>query len=70
MSHPFHAKLEAAGHRLIRNEDGAVDVFRLDAGFHNGPECELCGRSWCHHCEMVASTCPKAVTAEPNLQDP
>lgn len=69
MSHPFHVKLEAAGHKLIRNEDGEVDVFRLDAGFHNGPECELCGKVWCHHCETIAPTCPKAATDKPSQPD-
>lgn len=65
MSHPFHEKLEAAGHRLIRTKDGDVDMFRLSVGYHNGPECEFCGSSWCQHCETVASTCPAAKPGQP-----
>lgn len=37
-------KLGAAGHRLVKKEDGSVDIFRLDYDRHNGPECELCGK--------------------------
>lgn len=47
---PFIQKLKDAGHILALNEDGTVDVFRLDVGYHNGPECLLCGESWCQHC--------------------
>lgn len=31
-------------------EDGNVDVWGLDAGYHNGPKCILCGYSYCYHC--------------------
>lgn len=27
-----------------------VDVFALDAGWHNGPRCVDCGMALCHHC--------------------
>ena len=27
-----------------------ADPFRLDEGFHNGPECRRCGRIACEHC--------------------
>lgn len=38
----------------------APDIFRLSAGFHNGPECKRCGRITCHHChrEVYAEECP------------
>ncbi len=41
--------VEAKGHRL-RQRDGRVDEFAVDFDFHNGPCCELCGESWCMHC--------------------
>ncbi len=36
------------------------DIFRMSAGFHNGPECKRCGRMACHHChrEIYAEECP------------
>lgn len=57
----YHAYLEAQGHRLVRDEDGEIDVFVLDCEYHNGPGCELCGESWCHHCrdEVDACECAK-----------
>ena len=58
--YPYHTLLENLGHRLIRDESG-VDIFRLDAGYHNGPECELCGEKWCHHCQPNAEPCEKAI---------
>lgn len=48
----FYNALEAAGHKLVRNEDGEVDVWRLDYYIHNGPGCEKCHVTWCEHCEM------------------
>lgn len=38
------------GHKLCRDDDGCVDGFVCDSGFHNGPGCETCGDSWCEHC--------------------
>lgn len=38
-------------HDLYLDEDGDIDIFRLDEGYHNGPECRRCGDIWCHHCE-------------------
>lgn len=43
-------KVEAKGHKLCRNEDGEVDHWVVDVGYHNGPGCELCKDSWCEHC--------------------
>jgi hypothetical protein len=54
---PFHVKLEQAGHKLIRDEDGDVDIFICDTSWHNGPGCELCGESWCQHCDPVIEPC-------------
>lgn len=41
---------EARGHRLRRDEDGSIDHFVTDYGYHNGPGCEICKESWCEHC--------------------
>jgi len=38
-------------HLWKREENGNIDIFAFEVGFHNGPECEVCGESFCHHCE-------------------
>lgn len=38
------------GHTLKRNEDGDIDQFVVDGGFHNGPGCTRCGWATCMHC--------------------
>jgi hypothetical protein len=43
-------RIVQAGHVLKLDEDGAVDEFVCDAGYHNGPGCSVCGESWCQHC--------------------
>jgi hypothetical protein len=47
----FYERLEQAGHRLIRDEDGVVDNFVLGYDIHNGPGCQDCGLRWCEHCD-------------------
>lgn len=51
----FYRKLEQAGHVLKKDDDGEVDNFAYDYGFHNGPVCELCGEMWCEHCHEEGS---------------
>lgn len=51
----FYTALEAAGHKLVRDEDGEIDSSQLDADYHNGPGCEKCHETWCEHCEMRKS---------------
>lgn len=46
----YEPLLEEAGHVLKRDEDGDIDLFVMDAGYHNGPGCVNCHDSWCHHC--------------------
>ena len=53
----FETKAELLGHRLYRNEDGSVDDWRLESDYHNGPECMVCGLSWCHHCDPEVEPC-------------
>jgi hypothetical protein len=54
---PYYDKLEAAGHKLRRDEDGDIDFFVMDIGYHNGPGCTECGHSWCEHCEDAIEPC-------------
>lgn len=52
-------KYENMGHVLIRHkDDDRIDWFRLDVGFHNGPECAKCGTQWCYHCDENIKPCP------------
>lgn len=53
----FYNRLESLGHKLKRDGSGNVDFFALDSGYHNGPECVLCGESWCEHCENNPTEC-------------
>jgi hypothetical protein len=34
-----------------RAEDGDIDVFVMESGYHNGPGCSVCDFTFCHHCE-------------------
>lgn len=51
MNPAFYEKLEAAGHVLYRTEDGDVNCWIVDGGYHNGPGCLRCGDAWCEHCD-------------------
>lgn len=44
------ARARQAGHELKRDEDGDVDAWVTAYGYHNGPGCIRCGKSWCWHC--------------------
>lgn len=37
-------------HSWCKDDDGNIDVFGYSEGFCNGPKCEICGYSFCHHC--------------------
>ena len=61
----YYDKLEAAGHKLIRGDDGKIDEFQLDVdmedgayGGHNGPRCEICRDTWCVWCHEEPKPCP------------
>ncbi len=56
----FYQAIHDAGHELLLDEDGVIDIFVFDIDHHNGPGCSLCGDSWCHHCRDVISIsqCP------------
>lgn len=42
-----------------------VDIFALEYGHHNGPECKKCGFSFCHHCtsEFDIEPCSKRLSS-------
>lgn len=67
----YHEALEAAGHKLVRSENGEVDDWQLDVddpeGFrgHNGPLCSKCGETWCIHCREKIEPC-HATDSEPS----
>lgn len=37
-------------HLWYKDKNGEIDMWRLDVGFHNGPECQACHASFCEHC--------------------
>ena len=51
-------------HDMVLDEDGLVNVWKVDWGHHNGPECKRCGL-WCYHCEFKRGDeeCPDAAPA-------
>lgn len=38
-------------HDWYLDEDGEIDVWRMEYGYHNGPGCRRCEKIWCQHCE-------------------
>lgn len=54
---PFEQKVVDAGHVLVREADGSVDIFVMDNDLHNGPGCSVCGDCWCHHCDGPVEPC-------------
>lgn len=48
---PVHIHEEYPEHDWERDEDGKIDWFALDYGFHNGPGCSRCNYSFCIHCD-------------------
>lgn len=42
--------VETSKHEWEKDDDGSVDEFAFDWGYHNGPVCEICGFSFCEHC--------------------
>ena len=37
-------------HLWYKNKNGEIDMWRLDIGIHNGPECQVCHASFCEYC--------------------
>lgn len=47
----IHIHEEYPEHQWRRKENGEIDDFAMEFGYHNGPVCERCGYSFCEHCE-------------------
>lgn len=43
-------------HLWYKDENGNIDEWRVDSGFHNGPECQICHTAFCVHCTPDWST--------------
>jgi hypothetical protein len=39
-------------------EEPAIDMWAMENGYHNGPFCRLCLKSWCIHCVTPESVKP------------
>lgn len=44
--------MKAKGH-TPRMDEGRLDIFFCDSGFHNGPGCDTCHWSCCNHCDTI-----------------
>jgi hypothetical protein len=54
-------QLVEGGHMFVTTDDeGTIDNWQYDSGFHNGPRCENCNMTWCEHCEpnCYGEICP------------
>ena len=47
---PKHALIKHGKHTWRKDENGEVDDFAWDFGYHNGVACEVCGETVCVHC--------------------
>lgn len=47
-----------SGHRWKQDSFGDIDWFAFSSDLHNGPECEVCERSFCVHCTPDPGLCP------------
>lgn len=43
--------LNTCEHDWEKDRYGDINMFALDFDYHNGPHCEVCGKSYCEHCE-------------------
>lgn len=47
---PLHIHEVYPKHDWELDEDGEIDIFAMENGFHNGPRCRRCYHSPCVHC--------------------
>lgn len=48
-------------HKWKKDHNGEIDMWAWELGFHNGPVCEVCGRTVCENCApdwMNLDDCP------------
>ena len=48
---PIHIHEEYPEHDWETDEDGKIDMFAMEYGYHNGPRCKRCYHSFCIHCK-------------------
>lgn len=51
MAKVIYTKNTYERHDWAKNEDGTIDYFAFENGFHNGPRCTRCSHSFCEHCD-------------------
>lgn len=62
---------EKPEHEWLRGDDGEIDHFAFENGYHNGPMCARCYHSHCEHCHAEdAAAGPCNVKAPDYLTDP
>ena len=47
---PIHIHEEYPEHDWRLTDEGEIDTFASEEGFHNGPLCKRCYHSFCVHC--------------------
>lgn len=47
----IHIHTEYPEHSWMKDDDGEIDEWAMEFGYHNGPMCERCYESFCVHCE-------------------
>lgn len=60
----IHIHTEYPEHDWIKDDDGEIDEWMLDVGYHNGPMCSRCNHSFCVHCETYEENNGPCVTDE------
>ena len=45
-----HKVIKYGKHKWRKDENGEIDDFAFDYGYHNGVVCEICGEAVCVHC--------------------
>lgn len=76
---PKYGKTTLPHHKWHVNKYGNIDEFAVGIGYHNGPECVRCGKSFCQHCNpecydepctaegFICPTCKDTVTYGDNF---
>lgn len=48
---PDHIYERYPKHDWYRDDNGEIDMWFMDVGFHNGPGCKRCHATFCEHCD-------------------
>lgn len=46
-----HGRWNPSRKHMWKMDDGEIDMYAYDQGFHNGPVCLCCGAHYCENCE-------------------